>query len=79
MCSKGRPLTIAHSQCPSSDVLGVPFIFSLIAAFIEQLTPPHKCKIKTLQRDSRFCHSYLFAPVTECFLTTDYQTQLKWE
>lgn len=50
-CSRGRRLTVAHSQCVSSYVLGVPFIFSPLAAFVVQSTPPQECKIETLQQD----------------------------
>lgn len=51
VCSRGRRLTIAHSQRVSSYVLGVPFIFSPLAAFVTQSTPPQECKIKTLRQD----------------------------
>lgn len=51
VCSRGRRLTVAHSQRVSSYVLGVPFIFSPLAAFVVQSTPPQECKIKTLRQD----------------------------
>ena len=69
---KSRVLTVTNSQFVPSDVLAVPFVLLLLAAFVKRQTPPQEPEIITLPQDHRVISSPFVKQISQIFTPADF-------